>query len=330
MTNNLNEFDIISRYFNQAGLCADPARHSAVKLGIGDDCALLAVPRGKQLAMSMDVLVEGVHFPKGAPAELIAQRALAVNLSDLAAMGAEPSCFMLGLTLPEANADWLEAFSRGLRASAMKYQCPLIGGNLTRGPLQIAIQVQGMVPAGAALLRSKARAGHDIYVSGEPGRAGLALEFLQGRCEGLTQKQQAELLAAYYQPEPRLVLGKALRGVAGAVQDVSDGLLLDLERMAAHSNVKMSVNISSIPLAGVLTAVRDSTEVFRLALTAGDDYELIFTAPPSKKRAVVAAAKLAGVRVSCIGKVSKGSGLEVLDLTGRPMSFDASGFEHFG
>jgi thiamine-monophosphate kinase len=325
----LTENAIIASYFNQGGLAADPLLHRGVNLGIGDDCALVTVPRGKQLALSMDVLVEGVHFPVGAPPELVAQRALAINLSDLAAMGAEPFCFMLGLTLPKPDEKWLDAFSRGLRTSAQRYHCPLVGGNLTRGPLQIAIQVQGLVPTDTAVLRSKARPGHDVYVSGEPGRAGLALEYLQGLCKGLTPEQEAELLKAYYQPEPRLQLGQALRGRAGAMMDVSDGLLLDLERLAASSKVKISIDIATIPLAGILMRLRTSTDVFRLALTAGDDYELIFTAPPGKKKAVAAAARKAGVPVSCIGKVSKGEGVEVLDLTGRPMAFTKAGYEHF-
>ncbi|MGA0806746.1 MAG: thiamine-phosphate kinase [Pseudohongiellaceae bacterium] len=323
------EFDIITRHFRQAGLAADPAVHKGVALGIGDDCALITVPRGQQLALSMDVLVEGVHFPLDAPADLVAQRALAVNLSDLAAMGAVPHCFTLGLTLPAADEGWLQAFARGLRESAMRYQCPLIGGNLARGPLQIAIQVQGLVPAGAALLRSKARPGHDVYVSGETGRAGLALEFLQGQCPGLAPGQQQELLDAYYKPEPRLALGQALRKCAGAMQDVSDGLLIDLSRLAAASRVRISVDIAAMPLAGVLTRNRDSSAVFRLAMTAGDDYELVFTAAPSRRKAVAAAARKAGVRVSRIGQVHKGEGVEVLDLSGRALPFASSGYEHF-
>jgi thiamine-monophosphate kinase len=324
-----SEFDIIARHFQQAGLAADPAAHKGVALGIGDDCALITVPRGQQLALSMDVLVEGVHFPHKAPADLVAQRALAVNLSDLAAMGAVPHCFTLGLTLPAADEAWLAAFARGLRERALRYCCPLVGGNLARGPLQIAIQVQGLVPAGEALLRSKARPGHDVYVSGEPGRAGLALEFLQGKCPGLDAAQQQELLDAYYRPEPRLALGQALRKRVGAAQDVSDGLLIDLSRLAAASKVKISVDIAAMPLAGVLTRNRDSSEVFRLAMTAGDDYELIFTAAPSKRLAIAAAARKAGVRVSRIGQVSKGEGVEVLDLSGRALAFDVAGFEHF-
>jgi len=324
-----SEFDIIARHFQQAGLAADPAAHKGVVLGIGDDCALITVPRGQQLALSMDVLVEGVHFPPNAPADLVAQRALAVNLSDLAAMGAVPHCFMLGLTLPAVDEPWLGAFARGLRESAQRYGCPLVGGNLARGPLQIAIQVQGLVPTGEALLRSKARPGHDVYVSGEPGRAGLALELLQGQCPGLDSMQRQELMDAYYRPEPRLALGQALRKRVGAMQDVSDGLLIDLSRLAAASKVKISVDIAAMPLACVLTRNRDSSEVFRLAMTAGDDYELIFTAAPGKRKAIAAAARKTGVRVSRIGQVSKGEGVEVLDLSGRALAFDVAGFEHF-
>lgn len=325
----LTEFEIIARYFQQNGLAADPAIDRGIALGIGDDCALLSVPRGKQLAVSMDVLVADVHFPAGADPALIAQRALAVNLSDLAAMGATPLCFTLGLTLPRADEDWLEAFARGLRDSALHYRCPLAGGNLTRGPLQICIQVHGVVPTGTALLRSGARVGHDVYVSGEPGRSGLALEWLQGKCPGLSPEQEDELRCAYFRPEPRLALGQELRACASAAQDVSDGLLADLGHLAAASKVLVTLDIATIPLAGILTATRGSADVFRLALTAGDDYELVFTAPARKKAAVARAASAAGVRVTRIGKVNKGAGVEVMDLTGRPMTFAESGYEHF-
>lgn len=325
----LTEFDIISRYFDREGLRAETTLHRNVPLGIGDDCALLNVPRGKQLAVSMDVLVEGVHFPKAADPARIAYRALAVNLSDLAAMGAEPLCFTLGLTLPKAEEAWLESFSNGLRECAQLYKCPLAGGNLAKGPLQISIQVHGLVPSGGALLRSGAKAGHDVYVSGVTGRAGLTLDWWQGKCNELTEAQRNELLNAYYRPEPRLALGQALRGIASAAQDVSDGLLADLAHIARNSKVKLSVEIAAIPLAGVLTALRGSTDVFRLALTAGDDYELVFTAPAGKKKAVAAAAKKAGVKVARIGKVEKGEGVTVLDLSGTPLEFTGAGYDHF-
>jgi thiamine-monophosphate kinase len=326
----LTETDIIEHYFHQSGLCADPALQRGIALGIGDDCALLNIPRGKQLAVSVDALVEGVHFPRGADPARIGYRALAVNLSDLAAMGADPLCFTLALTLPKAEEAWLEGFAAGLRECAMQYGCPLVGGNLARGPLQMAIQVQGLVPTGAALLRSGARAGHDVYVSGTTGRAGLFLDCLEGKYAGVSDAQREELCTAYYRPEPRLALGQALRGIASAAQDVSDGLLADLAHVARSSKVQITVDIAAIPLAGVLTALCTSTAVFKLALTAGDDYELVFTAPAGKKKAVAAAAKKAGVRVSRIGKVTKGEGVQVLDLSGRPMNFSKPGFDHFG
>lgn len=326
----LTEFDIIARYFQQSGLQAEAKLHRNIPLGIGDDCALLNVPRGKQMAVSLDVLVEGVHFPQGADPARVAYRALAVNLSDLAAMGAEPLCFTLGLTLPQADEAWLQGFSEGLRECAQRFNCPLAGGNLTKGPLQIAIQVQGLVPSGKALLRSGAKAGHDVYVSGVTGRAGLTLDWWQGKCGEVDDAQREELLNAYYRPEPRLALGQALRGVASAAQDVSDGLLKDLAHIARASKVQITVDIAAIPLAGVLMALCTSTDVFRLALTAGDDYELVFSAPAGKKKAVAAAAKKAGVQVARIGKVEKGAGVTVLDLSRSPLEFTGAGYDHFG
>ena len=326
----LSEFDVIARYFQRKGLAADPASQRNVALGIGDDCALLNVPRGKQLAVSMDVLVAGVHFPLDADPGLIAYRALAVNLSDLAAMGAQPLCFTLGLTMPNAEAAWLENFSLGLRECAQQYGCPLAGGNLARGPLQIAIQVQGLVPAGTALLRSGAKPKHDVYLSGMTGRAGLTLEWWAGKCAyGFTDAQREELLAAYYRPEPRLELGQALRGIASSAQDVSDGLLADLGHIARASNVSITLDITRIPVSGLLTSRHSSTGVFRLALTAGDDYELVFTAPAGKKKAVAAAAAKVGVKVTRIGRVDKGAGVVVLDPSGMPMEFNGAGYAHF-
>lgn len=326
----LSEFDIIARYFQREGLAADPAVQRNIVLGIGDDCALLKVPRGKQLALSMDVLVAGVHFPTGADPARIAWRALAVNLSDLAAMGAEPLCFTLGLTMPHAEEAWLDSFSTGLRECAQQYGCPLAGGNLARGPLQIAIQVQGLVPAGKALLRSGARPKHDVYVSGMTGRAGLAVEWWEGKCAGaFTDDQRDELLDAYYRPQPRLALGQALRGIASAAQDVSDGLLADLGHIARASGVGITLDITTVPVSALLTSQYSSSGVFRLALTAGDDYELVFTAPAGSKKAVAAAAARAGVRVTRIGKVNKGEGVVVLDPSGRPLTFDGGGYEHF-
>jgi len=325
----LSEFDLIARYFRQSGLAADPARHPGVALGIGDDCALLNIPADQQLAVSMDVLVETVHFPVGAPAALIAERALAVNLSDLAAMGARPLGFTLGLTLPRIDEPWLQSFSNGLRESALRYRCPLLGGDTTRGPLQIAIQVHGTLPAGTALTRSGAKVGDEIYVSGTLGRAGLALSVLENTLPAAYAEQRAELLNAYYQPQPRLALGAALRGIASAAQDVSDGVLADLGHIARSSNVCMQLDAAAIPVASVVRALRDPAAALELALTAGDDYELVFTAAPDEHAAVLAAAVSAGVAVSRIGSVAAGQGVEVRTADGQLLHFARQGFQHF-
>lgn len=325
----LSEFDLISRYFNQSGLAADPAQHTSVVLGIGDDCALLSIAPDQQLAVSMDVLVETVHFPAGADATLIAERALAVNLSDLAAMGARPLGFTLGLTLPRVDERWLQSFSHGLRESALRYRCPLLGGDTTRGPLQIAIQVHGLVPAGTALTRSGAKVGDDVYVSGILGRAGLALSVLQNTLPAANAGQRAELLAAYYQPQARLALGSALRGIASAAQDVSDGVLADLAHIAGRSRVGLQLEAAAIPVAPVVRALCDSSKALELALTAGDDYELVFTAAPAERAAVLAAGLSARVAVTRIGVVVAGSGVEVSTGSGELLQFAQQGFQHF-
>ncbi len=325
----LSEFAIIKQYFQQSGLCAD-ATHANIPLGIGDDCALLSVPAGQQMAVSMDVLVEGVHFPLKANPQLLAQRALAVNLSDLAAMGAKPLGFTLGLTLPSVDENWLADFSQGLRLSAHKYQCPLFGGNLTRGPLQICIQVHGLVPTGKALPRSGAKPGDAVYVSGTTGKAGLALDWLKGALPAATPSQINELEAAYYLPEPRLSLGEALRDIAHAAQDVSDGLLADLAHVALQSQVQIVVEAEAIPLAPVLLDCKTRAEALLLALTAGDDYELVFTASADKHEQIMASASAVNVPVTHIGSVLAGSGVLVLDAEGQAIQITHKGYDHFG
>jgi thiamine-monophosphate kinase len=325
----ISEFDIITRYFQQAGLCSD-ASHPDIPLGIGDDCALLSVPAGYQMAVSMDALVATVHFPLKANPVLLAQRALAVNLSDLAAMGASPLGFTLGLTLPYVDESWLAGFASGLRLSAQKYGCPLFGGNLTRGPLQICIQVHGLVPAGKALLRRGAQVGDAVYVSGTTGRAGLALDWIKGVLPMATEEQVSELEAAYYLPEPRLNLGQALQGLANAAQDVSDGLLADLRHIANQSNVQIVVESKAVPIASVLLSFKSPESALHLALTAGDDYELVFTAPADKHDVILAAAQTAGVPVTRIGSVQPGAGVVLLDAAGNAVQFTQQGYDHFG
>ncbi|MDR0779869.1 MAG: thiamine-phosphate kinase, partial [Pseudomonadales bacterium] len=320
----LGEFDIIARYFNRDGLAATPA-HTGVSLGIGDDCALLRVAPTDELALSMDVLVEGVHFLQGAPADEVARRALAVNLSDLAAMGALPLGFMLGLTLPGVDEHWLAGFSEGLRESALHYGCPLLGGNLTRGPLQIAIQVQGTVPRGCAILRSGARPGDLIYVSGRFGAAGLALRWLLGEFAADAPLKE-QLARAYYRPEPRLRLGRALVGRASAAQDVSDGLLADLGHLLRASGVGARVYAARIPVAPALSACLSAPEALALAAGAGDDYELVFTLPPLCASEVRELAAAGEVPLTCIGEVLPGEGLTLVDEHGHVLPQTRRGF----
>jgi len=322
----LSELDIISRYFNQSGLAADPLHHAAVSLGIGDDCAGLRLAAGQELMLSMDVLVEGVHFPASANPADIARRALAVNLSDLAAMGAQPLGFMLGLTLPDAQPYWLEGFSQGLKASATRYGCPLLGGNLTRGPRQIAIQVQGQVPAGMALLRSGARAGDKVFVSGSLGTAGLALQYVLGELPGVQLADQAILHQAFYDPEPRLALGIALRDIASATLDISDGLLGDAAHLARSSGVQVGIDARLLPLDPVMMVYLDAGSVRKLALTAGDDYELLFTVPVDKVHLLEQLALAQQVPLTCIGVCRAGEGV-VVEHGDDPEQ--VGGYDHF-
>ena len=299
----MGEFDLIDRYFKR------PVTRNA--LGIGDDCALLAPGPGMQLAVSCDMLVEGRHFLSTVDPFKLGHKALAVNLSDLAACGAKPLAFSLALAMPVADEAWLEPFSRGLFALADEHQCELVGGDTTRGPLNICITVFGEVPTGQALLRSGARADDDIYVSGTLGAARLALEVFRG-----TLSIPAEAFNAarsrMEQPTPRVALGQALRGVASAAIDVSDGLLGDLGHILKQSAVgaridtQIAAGLMAAPVAGSL----DDERRLEYVLAGGDDYELLFTAPAGRREAVQAAAVAAGTPVTRIGRIEAEPGLE--------------------
>lgn len=326
---SLQEFDLIDRFFRQPGLAADVG--SGVVLGIGDDCALLELPPGEQLAVTMDLLVADVHFPaQGNPAD-IACKALAVNLSDLAAMGAQPLGFTLGLSLPEAEEAWLTGFSAGLRELAQRYCCPLLGGDLTRGPLSIAIQAHGRVPAGQALRRGGACPGDLVCVSGSTGLAGLALREVLGylEAEPLEAGDRELLRAAYYRPQPRLALGLGLRGLASAAIDVSDGLLADLGHIARASGVALDLKAAALPLAEPLRRIAGAEQALALALTAGDDYELAFCLPPSQLPALRALSARLGLPCTVIGEVLTGEGVRCLGEDGRPLRLAQTGFRHF-
>ena len=319
----MGEFDLIARYFTR------PARRNP--LGVGDDCALLQPAPGMQLAVSTDLLVEGRHFLSTVDPRALGHKALAVNLSDLAACGALPLAFTLSLALPAVDEAWLSGFSQGLFALADAHDCELVGGDTTRGPLAINITVFGEVPAGQALLRSGARAGDDVWVSGTLGDARLALEAFRGTVS-LPQAVFAAARLRLERPEPRVALGLALRGVASAAIDVSDGLLGDLEHVLERSGV--GATLEAGPARALLAALDqglalDDARIDELVFARGDDYELAFTASPRHREAVEAAGRNTTTRVTRIGTITAESGLRLLDAQGRPVARRFAGFDHF-
>ena len=315
----LGEFDLIAKYFTR------PVRRAA--LGIGDDCALLAPAPGMQLAVSSDMLVEGRHFLSTVAPDRLGHKALAVNLSDLAACGAKPLAFTLALALPRADEALLEGFARGLFALAEAHGIELVGGDTTQGPLNICITVMGEVPAGGALLRSGARAGDDLYVSGTVGDARLALEVFRGNA-ALDARAFAAVREAMERPQPRVALGVALRGLATSAIDVSDGLLGDLGHILRRSGVAARIEVDAVPRSAVLAAQPAALQR-ECTLAGGDDYELVFTAPPAVADRVQAAAREAGTAVTRIGRIEAGQGLRLVDREGCDVAQTFGSFDHF-
>ena len=329
----MSEFDLIARYFTR------PVRPGgAVALGVGDDCALLKPAPGMQLAVSSDMLVEGRHFFAGVDPAALGHKALAVNLSDLAACGARPLAFTLALALPRIDEPWLRGFADGLLRLADAHGCELVGGDTTAGPLNICITVFGEVPTGQALLRSGAQPGDDIYVSGTLGEARLALDALQDQAAAAALP--AETLAAarlrLEAPTPRVALGRALRGVASSALDLSDGLLGDLGHILRASGVGACIDTSkTINLIAIGTRFISATGQFdadylqQCTLAGGDDYELAFTAAPARRGAVAAAAQASATAVTRIGVVEDAPGLRLIDAQGRPVAQRYASFDHF-
>ncbi len=320
----MGEFDLIQRFFKR------PA-NGAVALGVGDDCALLQPAPGQQLAVSSDMLVEGRHFLSTVDPHKLGHKALAVNLSDLAACGAKPLAFTLALALPRADDAWLAPFSQGLLALADEHGCVLAGGDTTQGPLNICITVLGEVPPTQALLRHRAQPGDDIYVSGQVGDARLALEVFRGG-QSLSADAFQAVRARMEQPTPRVALGQALRGVAHAAIDVSDGLLGDLRHILGASNCGATVDtvfvFSSDATSDTLKRLPPE-QALDCALSGGDDYELLFTAPPSARSAVQQAARDSATPVTRIGQIDAEPGLRLRDAAGRPLHRRFGGFDHF-
>ena len=318
----LSEFELIARYFQRP-----PAPDSRTALGVGDDCALMTPAPGMQLAISSDMLVSGRHFFADADPQALGHKCLAVNLSDLAAMGAQPIAFTLALALPQADAAWLAPFSAGMLALADRHGCELIGGDTTRGPLTISITIFGEVPPQQSLRRDAARAGDDIWVSGSLGDARLALAAYRGE----TTLSDTDLLRAaprMHEPTPRVELGVALRGIAHAAIDISDGLAGDLGHILSRSGVGAMLDVDALPPGNVLQQ-RELDLRRRFTLAGGDDYELCFTAPVRLREAVLKAAHGVGVEVARVGSIEAAAGLRIVDAGGQAITFAEDSFDHF-
>ena len=321
---SLGEFDLIAKYFTHRSARMD------VLLGVGDDAALLAVPPGRALVAATDTLVEGRHFLTGTPARSIGHNALAVNLSDLAAMGAEPAWALLSLSLPSPDERWLEEFSGGLLALADSYDVALVGGDTVRGPLVVTVEMLGFVEPGRALRRSGARPGDLLYVSGWPGESAAGLAVL--RRSGRFEETADPLVRRHLYAEPRVELGRALGGLASAAMDVSDGLLGDLRKLCAASGVGATLELDALPLSAALRARCTPHERERYVLSGGDDYELLFTVPPGAESRIDTldreAATAGGPRLTRIGRIEPG---HVVRCTrgGRAVEVAEAGFDHF-
>jgi len=315
----LGEFELIERYLSRLG-----ARRDDVVLGVGDDAALVRPPAGLEIALAADTVVEGVHFPAGLDAADLGHRVLAVNLSDMAAMGAEPAWALLTLTLGKAEPEWLRGFASGLHELARRHGTALVGGDTTSGPLTATVTIAGFVPSGQALRRSGARPGDEIWVSGTPGDAAAGLAVLQGTLDAPSSVAEP-LVQRFLRPEPRVSLGLVLRGVASACIDLSDGLVGDLGKLCRASGVAAGLDTTCLPRSDALRAAADPAAARRLALGGGDDYELLFTVAPGADMAALE--RSAGVRLTRIGRIAAGYGVSV---DGAPAERDVvHGFDHF-
>lgn len=316
----MDEFELIETLFAPLGKA-----HPSILVGIGDDGAVVSPQAGCNIVTSIDTLVSGVHFPGDIAPERLGYRALAVSLSDLAAMAATPCYVSLALTLPEVNTTWLKAFVAGIGTALAQYDCPLVGGNTTRGPLTISVHVTGEV-AGHGLTRGGAVAGDRVFVSGSLGDAAAALAYL----EASRPNQNIEaLLERYYAPQARIGLALRLRPLASAAIDISDGLLADAGHLATSSGVALELDCAALPLSAALRAMCKPGDALRHAITGGDDYELLFTAPATHRDKIIALGDECGVAVSEIGRVRAGSEVRLLSTPQPQTAYAAGGYRHF-
>ena len=320
-----SEFEIIRQYFTSS---VSNASRSDVTLGIGDDAAILQVPEQHELIQSVDTLVEGVHFPIETSPQDIAYKALAVNLSDMAAMGAEPAWFTLAISLPAVNEDWLKSFSESFSDIAKKYNIQLVGGDTTNGPFTISITMNGFVPSGKALMRKNAQIKDKVYVSGTIGDAALALAEWQGQCL-LSEESREYLKGRLNRPTPQIKLGLLLRDYATACIDISDGLIADLGHIIDSSGVGAKVNFEDIPRSSEFNSnLTDDSLIIPLVLSGGDDYELCFTIPSSKQAEFESKVNEMGILVKCIGEIEPEKGVRCF-LKNEEIELQTTGYNHF-
>ncbi len=321
----MSEFDLIYRYFVK-----DANQRKDVELGIGDDCALLTMPPQSLLAVSTDTLVSGVHFFPDVDPFALGHKALAVNISDLAAMGADPAWVSLAITLPEVDEAWLAAFANGFLSLAEYYNVQLIGGDTTKGPLSITVTVHGHIPVGQALTRSQGKAGDWVYVTGSPGEAAFGLQLLQGRLgESIADSLREHCISRLLQPTPRVAIGTVLRSLASACIDVSDGLAQDLGHILTGSQCGAELYLDKLPLNPDLVAATSLDQACQLALAGGDDYELLFTVTEENKNQLEKLASTSATPITCIGRLTSAKNGLTLLRDGEVCKLELAGWDHF-
>ena len=318
----MKEFDLIKHYFSK-----QLVKRKDVVLGIGDDCALLAPAERQHIAVTTDTLVAGVHFPESTEPRAIGHKAVAVNLSDLAAMGAEPTWISLALTLPEVNEEWIAEFCAGVFDLCEFYNVQLVGGDTTQGPLSITITAQGLIPIDKAITRANASAGDWLYVTGELGDAALALQNLLGNID-VAEAFKGKLYEQLNYPKPRILAGQALRDYATSAIDISDGLISDLGHICKASNIGAKINVDKLPISSHMRETLGRDQAIELALCGGDDYELLFTVSEDNKVGMQTALSNIGIQTTCIGQLNA-SGKITTVLDNEPVNLNLKGFEHF-
>ncbi|WP_199608964.1 thiamine-phosphate kinase [Flocculibacter collagenilyticus] len=319
----MKEFDVIRTYFTNRG-----ASRKDVVLRAGDDAAVVKVAAGNQVVITTDMLCENVHFFSSTPARAIGHRAVAANLSDLAAMGATPAWISMALSIPSVDEEWLKEFSDGVFEVAEYYNVEVVGGDTTQGPLTITICAKGLVPDDTYLTRCGAKPGDWIYVTGSLGDAGVAIESINGKVE-IEPKHKNYLMNRFEYPTPRVAAGEAIRGIASSAIDVSDGITSDLQHILTRSKVSAEIDVEKLPMSKALLETVGAEEALRYALSYGDDYELLFTVPEDKKGGLDISLSQFGLTATCIGQIKGGDSKLQLTRGGTPFIFNHSGFEHF-